>query len=205
MAPVVLAVLALLLAWLVGIPLLTLLHELGHALTALALSHQPIHVFLGTTPRQIRQRGREEKPIFCLGKLAFSLSLVGLPFGVGWARWPANLSWRRSVLTLLAGPVTTLLCLVVVSLTTLVLRPAAHPSAIQSGAYDFFLWLLLLAGLQFLACALPVQYPAFWVGALAGLSSDGDKIRRLLKQRKQHEKKDVQDGNDSSASPLASL
>ena len=33
MAPVVLAVLALLLAWLVGIPLLTLLHELGHALT----------------------------------------------------------------------------------------------------------------------------------------------------------------------------
>jgi hypothetical protein len=192
MNTVALAILALLLAWLVGIPLLTLLHELGHALTALVLSHQPIHVFLGTTPRQIRQRGQEEKPTFCFGKLAFFLALPGLPFGTGWARWPANLSWRHSVLVLLAGPVTTLLCLVVLSLTTLVLRPAAPLSAIHRGAYDLSFWLLLLAGLQFLACALPVHYPAFWVGALAGVSSDGDKIRMVLRQRKQHQKKDVQ-------------
>jgi len=197
MDTVALAGLALLIAWLLGISLLTLFHELGHALTALVLSHQPIQIFLGTTPHQMKQRERLEEPTFCLGRLAFYLSLSGLPFGIGWARWPASLSWRHSILALLAGPVTTFLCLIVLSLTTFVLKPAAHPSAIQREVDDFFLWLLLLTCLQLLACALPVRYPSWWPGALAGVTSDGYKIRTLLKQRKRRERKGLSDNSNS--------
>jgi hypothetical protein len=198
MDTVALAGLTLLLAWLLGISLLTLFHELGHALTALVLSHQPIQIFLGTTPHQMKQRERLEEPTFCLGRLAFYLSLSGLPFGIGWARWPASLSWRHSILALLAGPVTTFLCLIVLSLTMLLLKPAAHPSTIQRAVYDFLLWLLLLTCLLLLACALPVRYPSWWPGALAGVGSDGYKIRTLLKQRKQHKRNSLQDGNNNS-------
>lgn len=175
----IIASVAFLISWFLGWPPLTIFHELGHACTALGLGHQEVQVYLGTTPHRVEQQPGKIEPTFIVGKMAFYCYPPGLFRGIGWAMWRLSFSRRQGVLTLLAGPATTLFFLVVLSLITYLLRPDAHASAIQVGEYYLFLWFSVIAFWQFLVTAIPMRYPSWW-GAYAGATSDGYKVIALL-------------------------
>lgn len=153
----------LLLAVLVGVPLLTLVHELGHALVAAAVIGGPVAVLQGPEPRRL---------VFSVWRLELRLHGLGSPLRawVGWARWPSHPSRVRHALALAGGPAASL-----VASAGLVFGAAQ----VHGSPRAALLLLAADAGLQALSSSVPVRYPAF-SGAYAGAASDGLKIRRLL-------------------------
>lgn len=157
-------------------PLLLLLHELGHALTALALSRQPVQVYLGTTPHQVKRQAIQRKPTLTIGKLALYLFPFRFFFvGRGWTSWSSRLSRRQHILALLAGPATSLLCLIVSASLT---YAHGYPLTIQISDYNLLQWLTLYALLHFLGTAIPFRWKLDADG-----SSDGYKIITLLQTK----------------------
>lgn len=154
------------LALLVGMPLLTLVHELGHAFAAAVFVGGRATVVQGAPPFRLR-----------VSVWRLDLRLRG-PVGpqqvmLGWALWGANPArWRHAVATA-AGPFT----------SALSAAGCAVTAADLHGLVSLFFALVCgAASLQTLSSGLPVRY-GHWFGSFAGEASDGLRVYRLLQGR----------------------
>lgn len=147
----------------VGIPFLTVVHELGHALVAVVAVGGRVTVVQG--PEPVRAR-------VSIGRL--DLRLHGLPLPhqtwVGWAHWDESAPPRRQALALAGGPAASLLS-----------AAGCFACALAMGGTGRVILFALAidAACQLTSTSLPVRYPAF-SGAYAGYASDGFQIRALL-------------------------
>jgi hypothetical protein len=85
MSSVELAV-AIVVVWSAGLPVLTLLHKLGHAVAALALTRSPVHVRVGAEPPLLR---------LAVGRLTLALH--------PWRGWIGFASWYSLGLVLVTA------------------------------------------------------------------------------------------------------
>lgn len=157
------AVILIVVVLLVGVPFLTFVHELGHALVAAFAIGGRVTVVQGPEPARAR---------VSLGRLDFRLHGLPLPHQtwIGWAHWDETAPPRRQALALAGGPV-----------ASLISAGACLAGALAAGGAAR----IILAALAFDATAqltstsLPVRYPAF-SGQYAGHASDGFLIRQFL-------------------------
>ncbi|MGI8405196.1 MAG: site-2 protease family protein [Thermomicrobiales bacterium] len=150
--------------WIVTIPLLTLLHECGHAIAALACTNQPVTVDLGnaTSPgrtiavRRLRIRLRPFSTIF--GSVDASLEHTS--------------SFQRAII-FAAGPFVSGAVAVILAYVAFVADgvPPALQSPVISGLY--------CAVAQTATTAIPIRYPR-WLGSYGGVESDGLRIMKLF-------------------------
>lgn len=157
------AVILIVVVLLVGVPLLTFVHELGHALVAVFAVGGRVTVIQGPDPARAR---------FSVGRLDFRMHGLPLPHQtwIGWAHWDESARPRRQALALAGGPAASLLS-----------AAACFTGALASGGTARFI-LFVLAGdaaAQLTSTSLPVRYPAF-SGQYAGHASDGFQVRQLL-------------------------
>ena len=157
----------LLVAWLVvllvGMPLVTLLHELGHAVAAALAVGGRVTVVQGPPRARLT---------FSVWRLDLRLHGPTAPHQgmVGWAMWgPHPARWRHA-LAMAAGPLVSGLC------AASCLLGAEHAGSLWRTALEL---LAAASVLQTLSSALPVRYGR-WFGQYAGQASDGLRIRRLL-------------------------
>ena len=148
---------------LVGMPLVTLLHELGHAVAAALVVGGRVTIVQGPAPARL---------VFSVWRFDFRLHGPIAPHQgmVGWAMWGPHPKAARHAIAIAAGPLVSGLC------AAACLFGAADVSSLWRTALD------LLAGLstlQMLSSGLPVRYGR-WFGSYAGEASDGLRIRRLL-------------------------
>lgn len=150
-------------ALMVGLPVLTLLHELAHAVAAALAVGGRVTVIQGPAPSRLR---------FSVWRLDFRLRGPVGPHQVwvGWAVWGGHPDRRRHAIATAAGPagslVYALLC--------------AFGASRVDGFAQLFLMLLTLASAgQMLSSGLPVRYGRHF-GQFGGQASDGLRIRRLI-------------------------
>lgn len=147
------------------VPLLTLLHELGHAVGGLVTTGGWVQASLGG-PGSSRPAWTVH-----LGRLIVELRAFTVFFGACRREHPPA-TWRGEALFYALGPATSLLCagvfLALVQTETW-LDPFLRSAA--SGAL-----------FQFLVTSIPIRYPS-WLGAYAGYRSDGAAIVACLRAR----------------------
>lgn len=153
--------------FLVIFPLVTLLHELGHAIPALAYGAQDVKIILGHSERDRivfrRQFGRLE------------LILVSwIPLFVGHVRTSDPLPFRQQIQVILGGPLVSLLLVVVLAPLAYASRGAADlvRVLVQGTAVCTFLSLVMPM--------LPIVYPRWYYG-YAGKPSDMRRLIRLIR------------------------
>jgi hypothetical protein len=153
-------------AYLAGLPALTLVHELGHAIAAVALVGGRATVVQGPAPARLQ-----------LSVWRLDLRLHG-PVGpyrvwVGWAFWgPHPQRWRHAIATA-AGPAASAASALLCGFGTIATGGAAH----------LFLLVLTFAALsQTLSSGMPCRYGRRF-GEFGGEASDGLRIRRLIEGR----------------------
>ncbi len=152
--------------WLGVLPLLTLMHELGHAMAALALTGQPVAVQLGRKPSIAKWRW---------GRVA-----LGARFPINWVGFcavahPDQVTRPTQVWIALAGPLVSLLLLLVSSGAALALH--SGPMLLAQLSTLFATGALI----QLVVTLAPLRYPSWW-GAYAGKKSDGYRALELLRQ-----------------------
>jgi hypothetical protein len=150
----------------VAAPVLTLLHELGHATTAALLTGARATVVQGGEPSRVS---------FSIWRLDFRLRpVIGLRTAwFGYVRSEAETTRARRAVILAAGPVVSLLAFVLLSL-------AATSSSFPA---SWFVWAVAWgAGWQFVATAAPIRYGRLF-GPYSGRLSDGGRILELLRAR----------------------
>jgi hypothetical protein len=150
----------------VAAPLLTLLHEVGHATTAAVLTGARATVVQGGEPSRVR---------FSIWRLDFELRpVVGLRTAwYGYVQSEAETTRARRAVIHAAGPVVSLLAFVLLSLLA---RSLSFPAS-------WFVWAAAWgAGWQFVATATPIRYGPFF-GPYSGRRSDGRRILELLRER----------------------
>lgn len=159
--------LQLFLAWLavllVGMPVVTLLHELGHAVAAALVVGGRVTVVQGPAPARLR---------VSVWRLDLRLHGPIAPHQgmIGWAIWgPHRARWRHAI-AIAAGPLVSGGC----AAACLVAAPDV-PSLWRT-ALDV---LAFASTLQMLSSGLPLRYGR-WFGCYAGKPSDGLRLRRLL-------------------------
>jgi hypothetical protein len=152
--------LALVVGIVVGQPLSTYLHELGHAVVALLATTERVTIHLGTNEVWSFRIGRLRTTV---GTDGWQVT-TGLPGEVRHAVPPES-NW--TAVSALAGPAVSL---------ALTVGAALVASAVNGPIELLAIYLTYANGIQFLATAVPVVYPE-WVGAYAGMASDG---RRAL-------------------------
>lgn len=154
------------LALVVGVPLLTLVHELGHAIAAAVLVGGRVTVVQGSPPFRVS---------FSIWRLDIRLRGPVAPHRgmVGWALWGSHPSPRRQALATIAGPLTSL------GSTFACLGGAAETG---SAPRLLLVYLALASALQTLSSGLPLRYGR-WFGQFGGEASDGLRTRRLLQGR----------------------
>lgn len=163
MANLLQMLLVLLAVTLVGMPVVTLLHELGHAVAAALAVGGRVTVVQGPAPARLT---------VSIWRLDLRLHGPIAPHQgmTGWAMWgPHQARWRHAV-AMAAGPLVSGLC------AAGCLFGAGNVPPLWRSALD------LLAGastLQMLSSGLPLRYGR-WCGEYAGQASDGLRIRRLL-------------------------
>jgi hypothetical protein len=148
--------------WILGVPL-TLLHELGHALTALALGVRRVTVHVGRPPARS----------WALGPLELRLRLVNRPRWAWYGTIDASgeVSTGRAVAATAAGPL----------VTAVVLAGLLVAAALVPWPPVLVVWVLAAAvAWQLFVTAVPMRYPR-WFGPYAGRVSDGYRIVRLLR------------------------
>jgi hypothetical protein len=148
----------------VAFPLLTLIHEFGHALVAAVLIGGSVVVVQGPSPPRVR---------FSLVRLDVRLRGPSSVRGstVGWTVWGPHPDTWRHVAATAAGPLTSLVCL----------AAAVEGAAALHGAPSQFLRLVMVAeAVSVVFTVLPVRYGRLF-GAYAGHASDGLRIRQLLR------------------------
>lgn len=154
------------LALVVGVPLLTFVHELGHGIAAAVFVGGRVTIVQGPAPFRVS---------FSVWRLDIRLHGPVAPHRgmIGWALWGSNPSPRRQALATVAGPLTslgsTLACLGGVAET-------------GSATRLFLAYLTLASTLQAISSGLPLRYGRCF-GQFAGEASDGLRLRRLLQGR----------------------
>lgn len=152
------------LALLVGMPLLTLVHELGHGITAALLVGGRVTIVQGPAPARLRLQ---------VWRLDVRLRGPVAPHRVmvGWAVWGPHPDARRHAVAILAGPLA----------SALSAAGCVAGAVLVGGTPQLLLILLALeAGFQTATTALPVRYGR-WFGAYAGEASDGLRVARALR------------------------
>ncbi|KMN38568.1 hypothetical protein VK91_17160 [Lysinibacillus sp. LK3] len=136
--------LSFMLLYVVGIPISTLLHEIGHTLGVIVCSKERVHVYLGAKhlPENLR-----------IGRIHFHIRW-GL-FGFCTPQQGSSLTRKQSLGFIAGGPIMTLAVLLFASYLA-----------------RYFAALFYLNTFQFLATAVPLIYPK-WYKPYAGLPSDG--------------------------------
>lgn len=150
----------------VGMPLLTLVHELGHGIAAALAVGGRVTIVQGPAPARLRVQ-----------VWRLDLRLRG-PVGphrlmVGWALWGPHPDQRRHALAIAAGPFAS-----AASAGLLGWGAAATHGGLRLG----FLLLALEAAFQTLSTSVPCRYGR-WFGSYAGEASDGLRIARALRGR----------------------
>jgi hypothetical protein len=153
-------------SWLVLIPALTLVHELGHAIAGRLSGEKTMRVRLGSRPPRWRLR------------------LAGIEVGVrpvqGFARgyyFPETATTRRAeVITTLGGPVMSLACAVSLALAAAQLG-TSQPNWPQTCCQ----WLAGGAFIQLAWTAAPVRRYPLWLPRFAGHASDMYRALRALR------------------------
>jgi membrane-associated protease RseP (regulator of RpoE activity) len=149
-------------AWLLGVPI-TLLHELGHALTALALGVRRVTVQVGRAPTRRWSAERLELRIRLLNSPRWAW--------FGTIEAPGDVSTRRAIAITAAGPI----------VTAAVLASLLLAAALLPWPPVIVVWVVVAAvAWQLLVTAIPMRYPR-WFGPYAGRVSDGYRIVRLLR------------------------
>lgn len=154
------------LALLVGMPLLTLVHELGHGLAAALAVGGRVTIVQGPAPARLRLR---------VWRLDLRLrGLVG-PHRVmvGWALWGPHPSPRRHAIAIAAGPAASAVSALACGTGAFLVEGAARLLLVLLG---------LAATLQTLSTSVPCRYGR-WFGSYAGEASDGLRIARALRGR----------------------
>lgn len=151
---------------LVGMPLVTLLHELGHAVAAALAVRGRVTVVQGPAPARLR---------FSVWRLDFRLHGPIAPHQgmVGWAMWGAHRARWRHAVAYAAGPLASGAC------AAGCLLGAGDVPPLWATALEL---LAVLSALQMLSSGLPLRYGR-WFGSYAGEASDGLRFRRLLQGR----------------------
>jgi hypothetical protein len=156
-------------AWFVVFPVVTLLHELGHGIVALiVVKDRPITCMLGTDSNQARftlNIGRRLRILLNPGTGFFGRFLVE---GSG------TFSRSQTILISLAGPLVSL---------GMGLFFFLLPSFENSYLNEFRLLFLSCAMIQLVTTIIPVRYP-HWFGGYRGMPSDGLRVWRALRQKK---------------------
>ncbi|WP_104991042.1 M50 family metallopeptidase [Deinococcus sp. NW-56] len=144
----------------IAIPLVTLGHELGHAVVPLLKTREPVRVQLGpaSSPPLFQTR---------LGRLTFDVRR--LFFVGGCCFWP-GLTPRQHFWAVAGGPLASLLMLVVGAAALVGIRT----EAVWLVAQIF----MTLSFFQLVMTLWPMQYPA-WYAGYAGFQSDGAQLLRL--------------------------
>lgn len=150
-----------LVAWIIILPLVTFLHELGHALTALALTNMEVTVILG--------KGNIK---WQWGRLKFAVGWFSSIFG--FTRYEGGtIKPYQTVLVALAGPL--------VSLFLAVLCWSLRPLWVEPEWVSVVMGMTATAAfVQFLFAIVPMRYPA-WFLAYSGRFSDGARILHWLR------------------------
>ncbi|MFC3022885.1 site-2 protease family protein [Vibrio zhugei] len=149
----------LVLGFVLVMPLIVLLHELGHATPQLLTGHA-VEIRLGS--------GSNAKE-FQVGKL--KLLITPLSMNVGFVSIERDVSKNLQVVSLLMGPVVSLILCIGLYL----LRRYELPYLAQY-LVDFGLYFLLF---QFLFTSIPIYYPSYF-GAYEGMPSDGRQVLELF-------------------------
>ncbi len=155
---------------LIVFPLLTLFHELGHALPALAYGAQDVKVVLGPYDRERVTLRRQ------FGRLELILT-SWFPLFMGHVRMSKRLPLRKRLQMLLGGPLVSLL-------QTVILVPLAYVSREASSEFVRILaqGTAAYAFSGLVMTALPMTYPRWFYG-YAGHTNDMRKITQLLQSR----------------------
>jgi hypothetical protein len=153
-------------ALLVGMPVLTLVHELGHGIAAALAVGGRVTIVQGPAPARVHVR---------VWRLDVRLRGLVAPHRVmiGWALWGPHPDPRRHALAIAAGPLTSAGC-------AGLLVWGAH--AAHGGLRLGLVLLALEAAFQTLSTSVPCRYGR-WFGAYAGEASDGLRVARALRGR----------------------
>lgn len=151
------------------IPLLTLIHEAGHALAGLAVGARHVTI----------QLGGQKEPVWSRNWGRVRLSLMSwAPLWVGFAKMDdvPPITPRQRALVSLAGPITSLMLVILLALTAFFTRLDSSylvRALTQQAAFTAFL--------QLLTTAIPMRYPP-QMGAYAGHSSDMQRVIQALRK-----------------------
>jgi hypothetical protein len=147
----------------VGIPVVTLVHEIGHGVAAAFAVGGRVRIQQGPEPRRLRAS---------VWRLDLELRGVVAPHRgwIGWALWSDAQSPRRAAVAFAGGPIASALC---------VLGCLAAATAATGVVHVLLLVLAIDSACQLVSTSLPVRYPSF-AGTYAGHTSDGLAIKRLL-------------------------
>ncbi|WP_461535105.1 hypothetical protein [Spongorhabdus nitratireducens] len=145
-------------------PILTLLHELGHAIPVLA-SGGKAEILLGERNYRITLKLKN-----------LQIRIAGLSFFNGHCYWERDMPARLTLLALVLGPLVSLA--MSLAAFSLIFTPGY-----ASAVYSLATFIAVSSAIQFLMTALPMQYPRFLSG-YAGMQSDGYQIVQVLRQLK---------------------
>lgn len=148
-----------LIGFLIVMPTLVLLHELGHAMVHLIIGEK-VCVTLGNGQSFIN---------IDLGNLKLIISPFSL--NVGFCYWDYQPSFIAEVISFASGPIVSLCCCVACYLLGL-----SHPMGLKKYILDFAMWFCLF---QFVLTAVPIKYPGFMYG-YSGLPNDGYQLYKLF-------------------------
>ncbi|MBN1921433.1 MAG: hypothetical protein JW892_09325 [Anaerolineae bacterium] len=141
--------------WFIVLPLMTLVHELSHALAVLVLTDHEVTVRLGNSDKQLKRRWNRLQ--FCIG---WATGFIGT-----FHYADEGVAPYRNLAIHLAGPLASLLLALlgwgITSLREIPLWLARAGNAMA-----------IAACIQFLITILPMRYPR-WLPGYGGKSSDG--------------------------------
>ena len=153
------SLIGLVLGFVLVMPLAVLLHELGHATPQLMTGHSAeIRLGSGSNTKELR-----------VGKL--KLLITPLSMNVGFASIERNVSKNLQAVSLLMGPVVSLILCIGLYFLSRYELPYLAEYLVNFGLY-FSLF-------QFLFTSIPIYYPSYF-GAYEGMPSDGRQVLELL-------------------------
>lgn len=165
---------AILITLLVTAPLLTFLHELGHALAGLSVGAPHVSVLLGS-------QAPSKNSVLTLNLPRMRITLASwMPLWIGFAQMDdeSEITPRLRALVAFSGPFTSLVVVVILSIVAFLTRKDSSllvRAIIQYAALNAFTTLIMTT--------IPMRYPA-WMGAYAGHQSDMARAIQALKQEK---------------------
>ncbi|MFE4708676.1 hypothetical protein [Peribacillus simplex] len=133
-----------LLFYVLVIPIIVLMHEIGHGIGVVCISKSHVHVYLGS-----RNEGNKEN--LKLGRLHLHIYWSY----VGYAVWDGNLDKRQKAIALAGGPFMSLLLGILFGIMVIVVPP---------GDLHSFLWGITIFNIsQFVLTTIPITYPRWMV------------------------------------------